>query len=66
MLTRRLLRRGDFTSRHDLEDKITTFTIRYNKTARPYKWSYDADAEHARYLERHPQPEAVSALPEAA
>jgi hypothetical protein len=21
---------------------------------RPYKWSYDADADHARYLERHP------------
>jgi hypothetical protein len=32
-------------------------TIRHNKRARPYKWSYDADAEHARYLERHPQPE---------
>ena len=35
-------------------------------TARPYRWSYDADAEHARYLERHPQPEAATALPEAA
>jgi len=66
VLTRRLLRRGDFTSRDDLEARITAFTIRHNKNARPYKWSYDADAEHARYLERHPQPEAVSALPEAA
>jgi len=28
-------------------------------SAGPYKWSYDADAEHARCLERHPQPEAV-------
>jgi transposase len=56
VLTRRLLRRGDFTSRDDLETKITAFTIRYNKTARPYKWSYDADAEHARYIERHPSP----------
>jgi hypothetical protein len=27
---------------------------------------YDADAEHARYLERHPQPEPQTALPEAA
>jgi hypothetical protein len=52
-----LLRRGDFTSREDLETRITAFTIRHNKRARPYKWSYDADAEHARYLERHPQPE---------
>ena len=65
-LTRRLLRRGEFTSRDDLEAKITAFTIRHNKTARPYRWSYDADAEHARYLERHPQPEAATALPEAA
>ena len=64
VLTRRLLRRGDFTSRDDLEAKITAFTIRHNKNARPYQWSYDADAEHARYLERHPQPDA--ALPEAA
>jgi transposase len=55
-LTRRLLRRGDFASRDDLETQITTHTIRYNRTARPYKWRYDADAEHARYLTRHPQP----------
>jgi hypothetical protein len=45
--------------RDDLEAKITAFTIRHDKNARPYKWSYDADAEHARYLERHPQPEAA-------
>jgi transposase len=66
VLARRLLRRGDFTSRDDLEAKITTFTIRYNKNARPYRWSYDADAEHARYLERHLSPEPAPALPEAA
>jgi transposase len=66
VLARRLLRRGDFTSRDDLEAKITAFTIRHNKNARPYKWSYDADAEHARYLERHPQPEPLPALPHAA
>src|SRR6266487_3808539 len=56
VLTRRVLRRGDFTSRDDLEAKITAFTIRYNKNARPCKWSYDAGADHARYLQRHPQP----------
>ncbi len=66
VLTRRLLRRGDFTSRGDLEAKITAFTIRHNKSARPCKWSYDADADHASYLERHPQPEPVPALPAAA
>lgn len=66
VLTRRLLRRGDFTSRDDLEAKITAFTIRYNKHARPYKWSYDADTDHARYLERHRQPEATPAITNAA
>ena len=67
VLTRRLLRRGDFTSRDDLDAKITAFTIRYSKNARPCRWSYDAAAEHARYLERHRQPEPLpAALPEAA
>ena len=66
VLTRKLLARGDFTSREDLETRITAFTIRHSKRARPYKWSYDADAGHVRYLERHPQPEPQTALPEAA
>jgi hypothetical protein len=64
VLTRRLLRRADFASRDDLEAKITAFTIRQNKNARLYKWSYDAD--HARYLQRHRQPELVPASAEAA
>ncbi|WP_158677792.1 IS630 family transposase [Streptomyces sp. SPB074] len=54
ILTRRLLRRGDFTSRKDLEAQITAFTIRHNRTARPYQWRYDADADHARYLQTAP------------
>lgn len=66
VLTRRLLRRGDFASRDDLEAKITAFTIRHNKNARPYKWNYDADADHARYLEHHRQSEPQAILPEAA
>lgn len=60
ILTRKLLRRGDFTSRDDLETRITEFTIGYNKTAHPWKWKYDADAEHARYLERHPRQDATA------
>ncbi len=60
VLTRRLLRRGDFTSREDLDAQITAFTILHNKTAQPYQWSYDADAEHARYLERHPSPTSLT------
>lgn len=61
VLARRLLRRGDFASRDDLEAKITAFAIRHNKNARPYKWSYDAGAEHARYLARHLRPELTPA-----
>ncbi len=60
ILTRKLLRRGDFTSRDDLQNRITEFTIGYNKTAHPWKWKYDADAEHARYLERHPRQETLA------
>jgi transposase len=52
-LTRRLLRRGEFTSRADLAEKITSFAVRYNHTARPYAWAYDARADHARHLTRH-------------
>jgi transposase len=41
ILTRRLLRRGEFTSRQDLADKIENFVIIYNRTAKPYRWTYD-------------------------
>ena len=54
ILTRKLLRRSTFESQEDLENQITEFTIGYNTTARPWKWRYDADADHARYLQRHP------------
>ena len=60
VLARKLLRRGDFASQHDLEARITEFTIGYNKTAHPWKWKYDADAEHARYLERHPRKDTIT------
>jgi hypothetical protein len=53
VLTRRLLRRGEFTSPAHLAGKITDFAIRYNRTARPFTWTYDAGADHARYLARH-------------
>ncbi len=43
ILTRRLLRRGEFTSREDLADKIENFIVVYNRTAKPYRWTYDGD-----------------------
>jgi transposase len=42
ILTRRMLRRGDFTSRQDLIDKILNFISTYNQTAKPFRWTYDA------------------------
>jgi len=73
VLTRALLRRGEFTSRADLIEKITGFAIRYNRTARPWKWTYDARADHARYRARHsgqppatPEPATPQILPQAA
>lgn len=60
ILARKLLRRGDFTSRDDLDRQITDFAIGWNETAHPFKWKYDADAEHARYLQRHPAQDGLS------
>jgi transposase len=42
IMTRRILRRGDFPSRDDLIEKITTFIQTYNRTAKPFRWTYDA------------------------
>jgi hypothetical protein len=53
VLTRALLRRGEFASRADLIETITDFTIRYNRTAQPWNWAYDARADHTAYLARH-------------
>jgi transposase len=63
VLTRALLRRGEFTSPADLTDKITSFTIRYNRTARPWTWAYDARIDHARHQARHSgqHPAAITA-----
>jgi transposase len=41
-LTRRALRRGDFSSRQDLADSIDRFVLHYDKhDARPYRWTYE-------------------------
>jgi transposase/transposase-like protein len=41
ILTRRLLRRGEFTSQQDLADRIEQFTQVYNRTTKPFRWTYD-------------------------
>ena len=74
ILTRALLRRGEFTSRADLAGKITSFAVCCNRTARPFTWTYDARTDHARHLARQTQrddsvisgPTVASALSQAA
>lgn len=41
ILTRRLLRRGEFISRDDLVTKIMRFIADYDATAKPFRWTYD-------------------------
>jgi transposase len=41
-LTRRLLRRGEFTSRQNLATQIDEFVLSYDTAyAKPYRWTYD-------------------------
>jgi transposase len=41
-LTRRLLRRGQFTSRDELATRIDEFVLAYDEhNAKPYRWTYD-------------------------
>jgi transposase len=42
ILTRKVLRRGEFDSRADLVDKMLAFIEARNATAEPFKWVYDA------------------------
>ena len=41
ILTRRLLRRGIFTSKADLRAQLLAFIERYNPTAKPFAWTYE-------------------------
>jgi transposase len=40
ILSRRLLRRGSFSSQHDLKTQLLAFIDRYNPTAKPFTWTY--------------------------
>ena len=66
VLTRGLLHRGEFASRTDLAEKITDFAIHYNRTAKPWKWAYDARVDHERYQTRHRTDDLAATAPEPA
>lgn len=42
ILSRKVLRRGEFTSRQDLVNKMMAFIEHHSETATPFKWTYDA------------------------
>ncbi|HEY6358056.1 MAG TPA: IS630 family transposase [Vicinamibacterales bacterium] len=42
ILTRKLLRRGEFDSREDLVAKLMAFIAHHCETAKPFRWVYDA------------------------
>ncbi len=44
ILTRKLLRRGSFASVADLSARVLAFIDHYNRTARPFKWTYQGRA----------------------
>ena len=41
ILARRLLKRGEFASVDDLVAKVMAFIADHNRTARPFRWTYD-------------------------
>ncbi|MGQ0678175.1 MAG: IS630 family transposase [Actinomycetota bacterium] len=41
ILTRRLLKRGEFESKEELVSRIMAFIEHYNRTAKPFRWTYD-------------------------
>ncbi len=47
ILTRKLLRRGEFSSRADLVAQIMASIARHDETAKPFKWTYDAKPKAA-------------------
>jgi hypothetical protein len=41
ILARPLLKRGVLSSMQDLVEKIMAFIAEYNRTAKPFRWTYD-------------------------
>jgi len=44
ILTRKLLRRGSFASVDHLTARVLAFIDHYNRSARPFKWTYQGKA----------------------
>jgi len=44
ILSRKVLKRGIFSSRKDLVERVMKFIEKYNQEARPFKWTYMGDS----------------------
>lgn len=44
ILVRKLLKRGSFASIEDLQIRVLAFSDYYNRTAQPFKWTYQGKA----------------------
>lgn len=54
VISRRVMRNGDFTSLQDLKDKLRRFVDYFNRTfAKPVNWKYDGSDKQVR---KHPRP----------
>jgi hypothetical protein len=40
IITRKVIKRGNFTSREDLISKLMRYIGSYNETAKPFAWTY--------------------------
>jgi hypothetical protein len=47
ILSRKVLRRGDFTSKKDLSDALLDYVDYWNTQAHPFNWAYGEDLIHA-------------------
>lgn len=53
VISRRVMRHGDFTSLQDLEEKLKSFVDYYNDTfAKPVDWKYDGKGKKANQVDR--------------
>jgi len=43
ILTRRVLKRGNFASRQDLTSKLMRLIVGYNETTKPFAWTYSGE-----------------------
>jgi len=43
ILQRKVIRKGNFTSREDLIAKLIAFISDYDQTAEPFAWTYSGD-----------------------